>query len=187
MRFGQDYHAENLFWSGAKILNSCSPRLGEKLEENANNLRLPHRTGPVYLVMLYQVVLSSTPVSMRAVTRRLESLKLGDFDGENVKNAVSLIRGAIGLLQNNNALPPDIVDIIFRIMKTSSTADFNTPVSLMRSNHDLNLMRMTVDQLVHELQKKYNELALDGQWEVGVNDGQHSVFFCFSCGREGHM
>ena len=85
MRFGQDYHAENLFWSGAKILNSCSPRLREKLEESANELRLAHRTGPVYLVMLYHLVLSSTPVSMRAVTRRLEQLTLGDFDGENVK------------------------------------------------------------------------------------------------------
>lgn len=137
--------------------------------------------------MLNQVFLSSTPVSMRAVTRKLESLKIGDFKGENVKNAISLIRGAIGLLQNNNALPPNIVDIIFCIMKTSSTADFNTHVNLMQSNHDLNIMYVIVDQLVHELQKKYNKLALDGQWEVGVNDGRHSVFSCFSCGKDGHM
>ena len=136
MRFGQDYHVENLFWTGAKILNSCSPRLREKLEDSVNEFRLVHRTGPVYLVMLYHLVLSSTPVSMRAVTRRLEKLTLGDFDGENVKNSISLIRGAIGLLDNNNALPPDIVDIIFRIMKTSSTTEFNTHVNLMRSNNE---------------------------------------------------
>ena len=124
---------------------------------------------------------------MRAVTRRLESMKLSDFDGENVKNAVSLIKGAMGLLANNDALSADMVDITFRIMKTSSTDEFNTHVNLMRSNHDLGVMRMDMSHLMFNLQKKYNELSLNGEWELGASTGQESVFSCFSCGAEDHM
>lgn len=133
------------------------------------------------------MVLSSTPVSMRAVTRRLESMKLSDFEGENVKNAVSLIKGAMGLLDNNDALPSDIIDITFRIMKTSSTDEFNTHVNLMRSNHDLGVMWMTMSDLMLNLQKKYNELSLNGEWDLGSSSGQQSVFSCYSCAAEDHM
>ena len=48
-------------------------------------------------------------------------------------------------------------------------------------------MRVSVDELINELQRKYNELAMDNNWEVGTNAGQHSVFSCFSCGKQGHM
>ena len=57
MRFGQDYHTENLFWSGAKVLNSCSARLREKIEESTSEFRVVHRTGPVYMTMLSYLAL----------------------------------------------------------------------------------------------------------------------------------
>ena len=69
MRYGQDYHTENLFWGAAKILNSCSPRLREKIEESCREFPVQHCTAPVYFVLLYKVVLSSTPLSMQTVIR----------------------------------------------------------------------------------------------------------------------
>ena len=183
MRFGQYYHTENLFLSGAKVLNSCAPRLREKLEETTKDFRIPHKKGPVYFVLLYQLILSITPVSMRVVTRRLESIRLSDFDG----NAVSLIKGVMGLLSNNDTLPADMVDISFRIMKTSSTDEFNNIFNLIRINHDLSVMKMEMSDLMFNLQKKYNELSLNGEWEIGTSNGQQPIFSCYSCGADDHM
>ena len=109
-------------------------------------------------------MLSSTPVSMRAVVRQLEDMKLSAFQGENVKSAASLIRGAVGLLENNDSLPSDMVDITFRIMKSSSTSEFNTNVTTMRTNHDLDIKRVDLDELLMNLQQKYNELSLNGEY-----------------------
>ena len=191
MRFRADFHIENLFWSGSKILNSCTPRLREKLEESTQGLSTQYKTGPVFFVMLYKLVLSSTPVSMRAVIRRLEDLKLSAFQGENVKSAVSLIKGAVGLLENNGAVPSDMIDIAFRIMKSSSSLEFNTHVNAMRTNHDLKVKTMELDDLLLNLQTKYNELTLNGEWDVGTNDdNQNSIFTsyeCHSCGGTDHF
>ena len=190
MIFGQNYHSENLFWSGAKILNSCSTRLREKIEESTKPYPTHQKTGPVYFVTMYHLVLSSTPVSMRAVIRRLEDLKLSAFTGGNIKSAASLIRGAVGLIENNGALPSDMVDIAFRIMKTSSTQEFNTHVTAMRTNHELDVKRVTLDDLLMNLQQKYNELSINGDWDLGASSDQ-AIFMaelgCHSCGSKDHF
>lgn len=191
MRFGADYDIENLFWSGAKILNSCTPRLREKLEESSKSFQAQYRTGPVYFVVLYKLILSSTPVSIRAVVKRLEDLKLSAFQGENVKSAVTLIQGAVSLLENNSSMPCDMIDIAFKIMKFSSTLEFSTHVNAMRTNHELKVKVLTLDDLLMNLQTKYNELALNGEWEIGTSESsQQSIFTtyeCHSCGSTDHM
>ena len=188
LKFGQNYHSQNMYWSAANILNSCGEKLREKLEETTIEYPTQHRTGPVYFVLMSKLILSSTPLSMRAVIRKLEDVKLPDFSGENVKDAISLIRGAVGLLRNNNSLPSDIVDIAFKIMKSSSTSEFNTHVTTMKTNHDTGVMKMSLDDLMLNLQNKFNELSINGDWNIGTGDSnQGSVFTCHTCGQEGHF
>ena len=151
-----------------------------------------HRTGPVYFVILYKLVLSSTPVSIRSVIRRMETMKLTDFEGENVKSAVSLIQGAVGLLNNNGAVPSDMIDIAFRIMKHCTTQEFSTHVTAMRTNHELGVKTMSLDGLLMNLQTKYNELVMNGEWDIGTAaNNQQSIFTasyeCHSCGRTDHF
>ena len=159
MRFGADYHTENLFWSRAKFMIRCTPRLREKIEESTKSFQAQYRIGPVYFVVLYKLMLSSNPVSIQAVIRRLEYIKLSDFQGENV----SLIKGAVGLLENNGAIPSEMIDIAFKIMKSSSTLKFSTHVNAMRTNHELEVEALTLDHLLMNLQRKYNELVLNGK------------------------
>ena len=63
--------------------------------ETVQGYPVQHRTGTVYFALLHRSVLSSTPMSMRSVIRKLEDLKLGLFEGENVQSATSLIKGAV--------------------------------------------------------------------------------------------
>ena len=112
MKFGPDCHKKNMFWTATKILNSCTEELREKIEEIVQGYPVKHRTG----------------------TRKLEDLKLGLFEGENVQSATSLIKEAVGLLSYNGATPTDIMDIAFNIMKTSSTMEILHPYHYDENN-----------------------------------------------------
>ena len=191
LKFGPDYHSENMFWTATKILNSCTESLREKLEETVQGYPVQHRTGTVYFVLLHRLVLSSTPMSMRSVIRKLEDLKLGSFEGENVQSATSLIKGAVGLLSNNGATPSDIVDIAFNIMKTSSTTEFNTHVTTMKTMHDTGIRVVTLDELLLNVQNKYTELTMNDVWVLGDKSQDQEASFvagitCFNCGEQGH-
>ena len=69
--------------------------------------------------MMVDLTLSSTPVSVRALTCRLENLSMKSFKGENIITAVSPIRCAVALLDNNEALPMDIEKIVLKVLKTT--------------------------------------------------------------------
>ena len=62
--------------------------------------------------MILDFVFSSTPLSMRMICRRLENLTLKEFKGENIQTAVSVVRGAVSMLNNNETLPFDLLEII---------------------------------------------------------------------------
>ena len=67
------------------------------------------------------LILSSTPVRMRTIMKRLEHLTLKEFKDGSVGTAASLVRGAVSMMDNNKSIPTDIQEIVFRIMKTSSS------------------------------------------------------------------
>ena len=189
LRYGPDYHSENLFWSASKVLNSCTEKLREKIEETVQRYPVQHRTGTVYFILLNRLVLSSTPMSMRTVIRKLEDLKLTSFEGENVQSATSLIKGAVSLLSNNGATPSDIIDITFNIMKTSSTNEFNTHITTMKTLHDTRVKQVELDELLLNVQNKYTELTMNEAWVLGEKsiDQESGFLTCFNCGKNGHV
>ena len=189
MKYGQDYHVQNLIWSGTKVLNSCEQELREKVEESVKDFEIEERTGPVYFKLMADCILSSSTQSMRSVARKLEDMSLGEFEGENVAKAVSIIRGAISLLQNNASLPSDILDMIFKIMKTSSTPDFTQYVATIETNHLTGVKRTNVEELLLELQKRYLDLTANMNWVTGASNRSHGSAFitCYNCGKEGHI
>ena len=120
-RRGQLYHVQNLLWSGTKVLNSCDEELRKKIEEQVIEYPIEHRTGPVYYKLMIELVQASSASSMRALTKQLEELSVKDFDGESVITYVSIMRGVIEQLRNNNAVPSDAIELIGDGLKKTST------------------------------------------------------------------
>jgi hypothetical protein len=60
IKFGTDYHGENVVWSGEKILHSCDPDLRDKLVECTRNWPEEHKGGPTYLKLLLSLVLQKS-------------------------------------------------------------------------------------------------------------------------------
>ena len=147
------------------------------------------KTGPVYFKLMIDLVLSSTPVSIRGIVRRLEKLTLKAFRGESVVTAVSLVRGAIAMMDNNDSTPADIYEIVMRMMKTSSSHEFNTYVTTLSTAKELGIKDVSLERTLLLLQNKYKELADDERWNVGDND--QAIFAnsleCWNCGKGGHL
>ena len=93
LKYGVEYHGENVVWSGEKILNSCDTQLRDKLVESTRSWEEKYRGGPTYLKLLVGLILSTSEKSLRSLTDKLQVLRITDFPGENASRAVSFIRG----------------------------------------------------------------------------------------------
>ena len=103
MEIGQEFHAESLLWSGTKLLNSCDEELRQKIEEKTLQFGVKHKTGIVYFHIMINLIQSSLAPVMRAVTKKLETLRITDFPGENVLTASSFIKGSNPAIGNEHS------------------------------------------------------------------------------------
>ena len=190
---GQDYHAENLIWSGTKLLNSCEDRLRQKIEEQTKDFSLRHRTGPVYFKLMMCLIIASSSQALRAMAKRIEQLSLKEFKGENVIQAVSFLRTGISMLNDNNQLPGDIITLLTTGFKKCSTQAFETYITTLETNHETGVKTLTTEELLQLAETKYTNLVLVGGWDKGdSNDQQQSGFNlseveCWNCGKKGHV
>ncbi len=84
--WGQDFHVQNLLWTGEKIqiLNSCDEEFRKKLEEQWKSFPIEHQSGPIYFQILIKLVTVTSTAALQILINYLHDLGLSDFDGENV-------------------------------------------------------------------------------------------------------
>ena len=199
LEFGEDYHGENIVWSGQKILNSCDTELRDKLIESTRSWPKKHRGGPTYLKLLLGLILSTSQKSLRSLTDKVQILRITDFPGENATKAVSFIRGAVLILSNNDAAPTDLVPLVLRIFSSSTCTKFKTHVDNIDFMLELGqLPNYTLDTILSNIDKKYIELVSRNEWSPLTASPQQSSSFlsgnpsairkiiCFNCGGVGH-
>jgi hypothetical protein len=87
--YGEKHVVQNGVWSGAKLLNSCDEKLWAKIEEQVINRSGWVLTGPVFLKIMLDLILTSLAQSMRGFTEHFKSITPKDFDGENISEYVS--------------------------------------------------------------------------------------------------
>ena len=80
MMAGQDYHVQNLIWSGTKLLDSCSETLRSKIIEKSLGDTVEYKSGIVYFKIMMMLIAASSPKSMRLLLNRLQTMGLKDFD-----------------------------------------------------------------------------------------------------------
>ena len=80
-RYGQEYDLQNLHWSAELIENSCDQDLFDKVSERLISIPHPERGEPLSFFFAMEEITSSTTDVVRALERRVTSLKLTDFPG----------------------------------------------------------------------------------------------------------
>ncbi len=193
---GQDFHVQNLLWTGEKILNSCDEELRKKLEEQCNSFPIEHQSSPVYFKILIMLVTVTSTALLRTLINYLNDLGLSDFNGENVIQYTSVVRGIVDLLGNTfgqSMVPLDIMSLIAKGLKKGTTTDFTVHVTALMTAHETHIRVMTPEDFLVEAKNKYASLVSEeGGWNAGGAKGndQDSVFFlgnCHNCGQKGRM
>lgn len=88
---GQDYHLENIQWSGKKILNSCSDSLKDKIMEATAHLPNSEQEGPTFWKVLMDLVIATSETVMRRIINKITTVKLSDFNGEDVTQCATFL------------------------------------------------------------------------------------------------
>jgi uncharacterized protein Smg (DUF494 family) len=201
LRYGQDYHVENVKWSGEMILNSCEETLRNKLNESTAFLDESQKGGPVYFSIMMNHIIATSNVALRGIINRLQSLKLTEFDGENVKQWASFVRGALTLLKDQKMTPVDIKDIIMRSLLSTSCEEFKVDIQQLKSLIQMNMVEKSTDEILLHVEELYNNLIGSGRWTPkSLEKHQGSTFhaesegnsndkkvICLNCGGIGHM
>ena len=194
LAYGPTYMAQNLAWGMEKILNSCDDYLRTKILESVNKYSVMHRGSIVVFKHMITLIISTSNSSLRSMTNRMTNLRITDFDGENVAEAVSFFRGGRTILSNNNFEPPDFDNIIFDSFKASSTPEFNALVSTMQTNKALGVPmvpvglgttksvdstspRDQIDDCLQALENHYMNLVSKSKWLAKSNTHQQDSSF----------
>ena len=178
--YGAEYHAENIKWSGEKILNSCSTSLRDKILEEVQDFNTAEKGGPVYFKVMMDLVIATSDTAMRSVVNRVNDLKLSDFDGENVLLFGSYIRGAILLLKNHKAVPHDMTQLIYKGLKASSCNEFTEFITAMHNADKLGSRKnqLSPDDILKKAEKEYTDLVGRNEWTPkSIKVNQESSFY----------
>ena len=130
--------------------------------------------------MMMRIMFASRE-AVRSIEAKLEKLSLKDFDGENVSNMASWIRGATGFIKANDATPYDEIGVVARALSTSSTVAYNQLVEMIYNNHRLGIKRTMVENMLHHGVEDFNTRLAKGEWSVKDGKRKQSAFFGGTC------
>jgi hypothetical protein len=164
------------------------------MQEAMRGLTKDEKGGPVYLVMMIKKIISTSQTALRGLQKKLENMKLTDYDGENVRDCVSFVRGANQILQDHKNVPSDIANIILEVFEHSSCERFVTKVTQIRNSIELRTKDYQVDEILNILEEDYTDKLGSGKWtakDSSKNEGSAfsltlSYMMCFNCGKFGH-
>lgn len=185
--YGPKYMVENLSWSKELMYNSSEPRLQEKVQEFLRNVPDIEQGGPLSFLLSVHLITTTTEEATRAMTRKIENMKIRDLQGEDVDKAISGIRAAVLHLRMVNREPADLQMMLTEAFQTTSVAEFNETFKHLSHERRLGKSQYTADEIIAIAEANYHELVHTGKW-TGAKTAKKSGFItCWNCNKEGHV
>jgi hypothetical protein len=174
-----DEYGTNLRLSMDFLEQNTLDSLWEKCLEMHNLYPLVQHGGPLLFVIMMKKLQYDTEDAIRYLQESVKKMKFTHFDGENVKHAVSLLRGAERCFKKNTKMgvPEDFTQWwVLDIFQTSLVAAFNSQFALYNIIFSLSHKVATAPFITptpNELyrlakQTSYWELSSTGVW-MGVS------------------
>ena len=140
-------------------------------------------------------LVSRSEIALRGFQKKLENMKLTDFDGENVRDCVSFIGNANRMLKDHKCVPSDFKTMILEILSHCSCSRFVSKVDQIRNLIELKEKNYEVDQILNILEEDYTDKIGSGKWTAKDNNKVEGSTFsitlqdtmCLNCGKFGHM
>jgi hypothetical protein len=195
-------YRENLQLTFQFLENNTTEQLWDKCMEAYANYSAAEKGGPLMFLIIMKKLQVDTDMAVQYLQNSVKTLKITNFDGENVSRVVSLIRGAYKRLQGVGAskVPLDFSKQVAMVLQTSTVAEFNDIFSYVVTKAEVETQIKPgenhwpkIDVLLELAESKYLELHQVDKW-TGVNTkvnqsvfkaGQRPVsanYKCFNCG-----
>ena len=106
---------ENLKLMYNYFVNNVLEDLLSKVLERYSTYQEIQQGGPLFFIIMMNILLSNTKSASKALVSQLHNLCLTKFVGEDIDKVVSLAQGAMRCLANMNCLPNNIMTILLSI------------------------------------------------------------------------
>jgi hypothetical protein len=137
--------------------------LGAKCEEDYNKYPVEEGGGPLLFAIMMEKLVSRAEAATKYLQELVKGFKITSLQGENVSNAVSLIRGAHQRLSSINELPNNFKEELLKAMQTTSTQEFNQVFLVLETQKKINdqlpeayrQRELTIDQILSLAETTY--------------------------------
>jgi len=204
-----EYIQENLSITQQFLKNNTEDTLWNKALEDAQSYPTQSHGGPLMFVLLMKRIQDSSAIALAHLLTQIRNLKISDLQGEDVDEAVSMIRSVYNLMLNtstdrHNYVPDDFPKNVLSIFQTTSVGDFNKMFEqeerdIIRAGYKSNgrLVYPPVEDTLQLATNLYH--GMKDTWNTGKRgaafNAQHNAHghsprpggICFNCGKEGHM
>jgi hypothetical protein len=165
-------HPQNLAWTQELLLNSCDSTFRSDIEARLMNIPDNEQGGALIYHMLLNSLISSTSEASRGVVRKLESLSVTDFAGENIHNFCATFNNVVLRLGLCGATPTDLAGIFLERLQTCTVDEFRSLLTTLKNIRDP-LLRDYV-RLKDRVTERYQELLLSHHWLPTSKDGSYN-------------
>ncbi len=185
--------------------NNTTERLWDKCIEAYENYKPQERGGPLLFIIMMKRLQVDTDAAVEYLRNSVKTMKVTNFDGEDVSRVVSLIRGVWKRLKGvgESKVPSDFSKQILAVFQTSTVPEFN---ALFEHSNGLEIKTRTdpgkekwpsPDVLFEMAESKYLELHQIDKWSGVTTKANQTVFNasagaatitcrCFNCGSLDH-
>jgi len=205
----EDHFSQNLRLTYAYFQSNVSEELYEKAFETYDEFSSTEKGGPLFFIIMINLLLSNTEEAAATLQERVKAFKLTNLPGEDIPRAVSLLKGAIRRLIHvkrkkigkDDEWFAEITRQVIKIMQTSSVDDFNNLFAQLEQQRLITQVlqktgaskqSLTYDQVFQLAEQKYLAMSESSTWTGLTNRGSESVFKtklvgdkkyeCFNCG-----
>ena len=199
---------ENLTLTFECLTNNTEPTLWSKAFEDHEEYKPFQQGGPLIFLCILKRIMAMSEASISYLQLRVKELKLSDLPGENVDDAVSLIKSTHKILSQvstdtRNYVPDDFNETLLKVFQTSTCDAFNKTFSNEESDARRKADKYsgtpeypsvsTLCTLATNTYKRFTSPGEDYKWCQPVSPGaaftavtgSYTPGNCFNCNKHG--
>ena len=204
----EPYVKENMSYSYMMLQKNTDENLWQKCLEDYEEYHPIQRGGPLMLYLILRRIQDTSEAAMEALKTQIKKLKITSIQGENVDDAVSLIKSTYKILtgastSDRSYIPDDFNHTVLKVFQTTSVREFNLNFKEIErttlQKADMSGMKPdwpSVSSIVNLAANSYSRMKADNKWHGTSRNiptfhgdvttcGSASTFLCFNCGKQG--
>jgi hypothetical protein len=185
------WFAENMGLSYEYLKTHMSPNLFTKVSEEYNIYPAKSRGGPLLLFLMIQQLIASNDSIALTLSKKIDTVKISMYKGENVGEVVTHLRAIVQRLENMrrrdaagneiDLVPFDLAQRLYDVLQTSSSEEFN---SLFKTQYTQEYVKSLTEghsawteptKILILAQNLYFKLCADGSGSVSIKIRQPSL------------